>query len=120
MKKYFILFVMILFNVSLSVEAQDWTLKQGNVWSRQAGAIKRSIEKPDDSNGKETIRIEHTGNEDWAFSECNKIPVKPGEVFEFVADLKSEGTIPEKNGNVSISVVLRKKQQRGCSMDLWR
>ncbi|MDR0337360.1 MAG: DUF5696 domain-containing protein [Planctomycetaceae bacterium] len=107
MKKRIFLSVIVLFCISLmlpSVVAQDWILKQGNVWSRQAGAIKQSTDKPDDHNGKETTRIEHTGNEDWAFSEGNRIAVKSGDVFEFVADLKSEG-----KGTVSISVILRKK-----------
>ncbi|MDR2705085.1 MAG: glycoside hydrolase [Planctomycetaceae bacterium] len=112
MKKRIFLTMIVLFCVSLislPVAAQDWILKQGNAWSRQAGAIKQSTEKPDNSNGKETIRIEHTGDEDWALSEGNRISVKPGEVFELAANLKSEGTDSEKNGNVSISVVLRKK-----------
>ncbi|MDR1270421.1 MAG: hypothetical protein LBK82_12940, partial [Planctomycetaceae bacterium] len=107
MKKYLILFVIVLFCISLislPTVAQDWTLKQGNVWSRQAEAIKRSTDKPNDRNGKETIRIEHTGNEDWALSEGNRILVKPGEVFELAANLKSEGI-----GHVSISVTTRKK-----------
>ncbi|MDR2754477.1 MAG: hypothetical protein LBC20_02110, partial [Planctomycetaceae bacterium] len=104
MKKNFILFMIMLFSVSLSAAAQDWTLKQGNVWSRQAGAVKQSTDKPDDRNNKETIRIEHTGNEDWALSDGHRIPVTPGDVFELAADLKSEGT-----GVASISVTIRKK-----------
>jgi hypothetical protein len=107
MKKYLILLVIVLFCISLislPTMAQDWKLKQGNVWSRQADAIKRSTDKPDDRNGKETIRIEHAGNQDWALSDGNRISVKSGDVFELAADLKSEGT-----GQVSISVTTRKK-----------
>ncbi|MDR2117489.1 MAG: glycoside hydrolase [Planctomycetaceae bacterium] len=98
------MFVIILFCVSLPVAAQDWTLKHGNAWSRQTGTIKQFADKPNDRNGKETIRIEHTGNEDWSLSEGNKIPVKPGDVFELAANLKTKGT-----GSASISVITRNK-----------
>ncbi|MDR1963246.1 MAG: hypothetical protein LBQ50_05665, partial [Planctomycetaceae bacterium] len=106
MKNGFILFGIILFlwGISLPVVGQDWALKQGNVWSRQAGAIKRSTDKPNDRNNKETIRLEHTGNNDWALSEGNRMAVKTGDVFELAAEMKSEGT-----GTASISVITRKK-----------
>ncbi|MCL2742840.1 MAG: DUF5696 domain-containing protein [Planctomycetaceae bacterium] len=100
--KHFFLFSL-LFLVSCSfVSAQDWSMTNGKVWARDAKAIKRSAVQDGDRNN--VIKIEHTGKDDWAVSEGNRINVQPGDVIEIAAAMKSD-----KAGAGSIAVITRRK-----------
>ncbi|MDR3108982.1 MAG: glycoside hydrolase [Planctomycetaceae bacterium] len=92
----FIIFALIL-SVVTPVVAYDWVLTDGKVWSRQNGAITLS-------NDQKLFNVVHTGKDDWALSEGNRITVKAGDVFQLEAKMKVEG-----DGDAAISVVTRKK-----------
>ncbi|MDR2705434.1 MAG: hypothetical protein LBC02_06620 [Planctomycetaceae bacterium] len=104
MKTYFIFLTIILFSGVFPVIAQDWTMQNGKVWSRQTGALKYSTELAPDRNNKTVSKLEHSGQDDWALGEQNQINVQSGNVFELAADLKIEGT-----GSAEISVITRNK-----------
>ncbi|MDR1268042.1 MAG: glycoside hydrolase [Planctomycetaceae bacterium] len=104
MNSFFVFLTFILFFGVLPCTAQDWSLQNGNVWSRQADALKYSTEQAADRNSKTVSKLEHSGENDWAFGEQNLINVTSCDVFELVADLKIEGI-----GSVEISVITRNK-----------
>ncbi|MDR0336310.1 MAG: glycoside hydrolase [Planctomycetaceae bacterium] len=104
LKTSFIFLITLLLSGVFPVIAQDWTLQNGKVWSRQADALKHSTEQTPERNNKTIIKLEHSGQDDWAFGEHHQINVKSGDVFELAADLKIEGI-----GSVEISVITRNK-----------
>ncbi|GHT30473.1 hypothetical protein FACS1894214_0380 [Planctomycetales bacterium] len=97
----FLYFVCSFFICSSFLSAQEWSLKDGYAWARDKDAVKKTTVK---ENGKDVVKIEHTGKNDWALSESKQIPVKFGDVIELNAELKAEGT-----GSSGISVITRKK-----------
>lgn len=100
MKQLF--FVTCLFVLSFPILASAaepvWNMEQGRTWSRDPGAITSRFE----SDSGET-HLRYTGNEDWAYSNGNRIPVKPGEIYELSAKVK----FSSKDGSTQISLVTR-------------
>jgi len=75
-------------------------MSEPRLWTRDPNAATLSKEG-------EVFNVIHTGTNDWALSEGNRIAVEPGEVFELTIDAAIlEGT---GNGTASISVVTRDK-----------
>ena len=105
--KNFIDTVVVFFSLAVCVSlfAEEWTMRNGNLWSRDPQAATFSKDG-------EVYKVVHTGEEDWAVSEGKRFNVKPGEVFEIKIDAVIEGT-----GNASISVVTRDKDGQTISWD---
>ena len=95
MKK--LLFLLSAMFLGSSLYAEEWKMNDGRIWSRENGAATLSKEG-------DVYTVVHTGRDDWALSEGNRIPVAPGETFELKIDAAVTGT-----GRAEISVVTRDK-----------
>ena len=97
MKK--LLFVLFVMSFCALVYAEQWEMSEGRLWARNSNAATLSKEG-------NVFTIVHSGTNDWALSEGNRIPVVPGEIFE----LQINAAIVEGTGNASIAVVTRDKE----------
>ena len=70
-------------------------------WSRAAG-IKAAIDAEVRHGGKQAVRIEHAGKDDWSLHQQKQTPVEPGQIFELGGWVRVKG-----EGNAELSVVLR-------------
>ena len=69
-------------------------------WSRTpGGAAALDAERP--HGGRRSVRIEHTGSEDWSFSQARRLEVKPGQIYELSGWVRLEG-----EGSTTLCVVL--------------
>ena len=94
-------FVGFVLSVSLSLFAGEWKMRDGKLWSRDDNTA--SLSKDND-----ILQVVHTGQQDWALSEGNRIPVIPGEIFE----LQVAAAVIEGTGLASISVITRDKDDQ--------
>ena len=94
MKK--LLFVLLAMSFCVPVFAEKWEMSEGRTWARDPNAITMTKDA-------HVFKIVHTGSNDWALSEGNRISVMPGEVFEVSVD----AAIVEGIGSASVSVVTR-------------
>ena len=98
MRLFFCCVCLLIFDAATLFSAENkWTFEQGSVWSRVPQTI--TMEQ-----GKGYIHVKHTGEQDWAFSAGQRIPVKPGEIYELNADLAVKTSDSRK---AEISVVTR-------------
>ncbi|MCX7045576.1 MAG: carbohydrate binding domain-containing protein [Candidatus Sumerlaeota bacterium] len=67
-------------------------------WSRDKGMGEAAIESSGPHGGARCLRIAHRGSNDWSVNSPNRLPVKPGDLFELQAWVKLQGT-----GRVEIS-----------------
>lgn len=75
-----------------------WT----SLWSREAGKIRLVVDESRRYTGKRSVRIEHTGENDWSLSLGKPLPVEPGQVWELKAALWVEGP-----GDAAICAIVR-------------
>ena len=61
-------------------------------------------------SGRQSLRIEHTGQEDWSFHPKGQLSAKPGEIYELSGWIMLEGA-----GRAELSVVLRDKDGKVLS-----
>ncbi len=73
-----------------------------SAWSRESGKIKISVDDGRCYRGKRSLRIEHTGSQDWSLSLGQPLPVEAGQVWELKAALWAEG-----GGTASLCAILR-------------
>src|ERR1022692_5086607 len=86
----------LLTNPGLARQWDGWT----GVWSRDEGAAVASIVSGEKADSH-AIYVKHTGTKDWALSQRDLIQVKPGDLYQISARMKSDG------GQNTISVVSR-------------
>jgi hypothetical protein len=79
-------------------EIHSWT----SLWSRQPGSVKAARELTRAYSGRQAVRIEHTGEQDWSFQLGSPLKATPGEIYEFSGALWIQG-----EGNASFCVILR-------------
>ncbi len=79
----------------------------GKVWSRADKAITLSRDAETKHEGRETVKLVHTGPDDWAYTDYKRIEVKPGDIIELSAWIKHEG--PTNSSNTGISVTSKTK-----------
>jgi len=94
MKKQFcslLVFFVLSVSVAVSVVAEEWNLLDGKLWSNDPQAATLSKDPVEKRVDRETVKIVHTGSKDWAYSDGKRIDVKPGEMFEISAWVKSKG-----------------------------
>ena len=70
-------------------------------WSRTPG-IKTTIDQEQPHAGKQCVRLDHPGKEDWSFQSPKTLNVAPGEIYEMRGWVRLTG-----EGNVSICVTLK-------------
>ncbi|MBM4037295.1 MAG: hypothetical protein FJ290_02175 [Planctomycetes bacterium] len=75
------------------------------LWTRLPAAGTAALDTQVRHGGKQAVRIEHTGLQDWSFGQEQILSVSPGQLFEFRAWLRVEG-----KGNAQLCVVLRDKK----------
>ena len=73
-----------------------------NSWSRDEGALEVALDEAQAHGGRASLKIEHTGQNDWAIFPADRIPVKPGDLFVASAWLKVERI--EQDLNLSVVV----------------
>ncbi|MGC8743380.1 MAG: glycoside hydrolase [Verrucomicrobiia bacterium] len=62
-----------------------------NLWSREKDAGEFSIEKINPKSGAKCAKIVHNGKLDWSLNQRQRIPVSPGEWYEFSGWFKLTG-----------------------------
>jgi hypothetical protein len=70
-------------------------------WSRTP-AIRAEVDKSVQHGGAGSVRIEHTGSEDWALGQQKRLAVEPGQIYDFRAWVRLRG-----KGRATLCVVLR-------------
>lgn len=71
-----------------------------DVWARKNGAAAAAVVSDDSAEGTRSVRIEHTGREDWSLGHGTRVAVKPGDIFELTARVRAAG-----EGRVTLCVV---------------
>ena len=72
------------------------------IWARDAGAAKAVLDTAERHSGAQALRIEHTGQRDWSLKHSLTLKVQPGEIYEFSAWVRVQGT-----GSATLGVVTR-------------
>jgi hypothetical protein len=70
-------------------------------WSR-APAVKAAIDTEIRHGGRQAVRIEHAGKDDWSFHQQKQLPVEPAQIYELSGWVRVQG-----EGDAVLSVVLR-------------
>lgn len=75
-------------------------------WSRMpAGSV--ALDTARKHGGRQAIRVEHTGTQDWSFSQSQRLNVQPEQIYELSGWLWLEG-----EGTASLSVILYNAQSK--------
>ena len=69
-------------------------------WSRTPGG-KAVLDAERVHGGKQALRVEHTGSQDWSFPQQRKLDVQPDQIYELTGWLWVEG-----GGDATLSVIL--------------
>ena len=77
------------------------------LWTRAAGAGRAEIDSRQPHGGARSVRIEHTGTDDWSLHQQRAIKVAPGEIYELSGWVRLEG-----EGEATLCVTLRGEQDR--------
>ncbi len=85
-------------NPSFEQELEGWT----GSWSRAEGALEHTLDPAQAHSGGACLKIEHTGQQDWAVFPADRIPVRPGDLFVASAWFKVERI--EQDLNLSVVV----------------
>lgn len=73
-----------------------------SLWTRVADAGQLKLVADTVSQGKQAVRIDHTGDKDWSFHPARSFKVEPGEIYELSGSVRLEG-----DGSAGLSVLLR-------------
>ncbi|MCY2988696.1 MAG: carbohydrate binding domain-containing protein [Planctomycetota bacterium] len=73
----------------------------GQLWTRTPGGT-CSLETKETHGGKQAVRIEHTGSQDWSFPQRQRLAVAPGQIYELSGWVRVQG-----EGNATLCVTLR-------------
>ena len=79
---------------------EDGFAEWGDIWTREAGVGKLTLDDEIRHSGDNSARLEHTGQQDWSFDPDMNVPVRPGDIFQLSAWLKLDGS-----GSVTLCVV---------------
>ena len=85
-------------NGGLEDGLKGWT----PLWTRTPNAGKATPDTAVTHGGRQAIRIEHSGAQDWSFAQDAVLPVKPGQLYDLRAWVRLEG-----KGNAELCVILR-------------
>jgi hypothetical protein len=72
------------------------------LWTRDPNAGRAAFDTELRTGGKQSVRIEHTGAQDWSLGQEKPLAVRPGQLYEFRGWVRLQG-----QGNAEICVVLR-------------
>lgn len=61
------------------------------VWSRKAGGLSATVDTQNVHSGKQSLRLEHTGAEDWSLEPALQVEVRPGDLVELECWLRLQG-----------------------------
>jgi len=75
---------------------EGWT----QLWTREAGKGQAFLDNKVRHSGKNSVRIEHRGEQDWSFTCERRLEVKSGDLFTIQGWVKTEGT-----GSTTIGVI---------------
>ncbi|MBM3475216.1 MAG: hypothetical protein FJX75_18295 [Armatimonadetes bacterium] len=81
------------------------------LWVREPGAGTASVVADNPHDGAGCLRIEHTGEKDWSFSQAARAPVLPGEVLR----LGGWARVERPGGRAELSVILHDAQGQAIS-----
>ena len=71
-----------------------------SLWTREAGVGKAGLDSAESHAGKQSLRIEHTGQKDWSLACSLNQKVEPGEIYELTAWVRIQG-----EGSATLGVV---------------
>ena len=71
-------------------------------WSRQAGAGSMALDSQTRHGGHWSLRVTHTGADDWSAAQVSRLPVQPDGIYRLSGWVKCE-----KAGGAELSVVTR-------------
>ena len=71
------------------------------LWSRTPNAGKAALDTESRHGGRQAVRVEHTGAQDWSLAQEPRLPVRPGQVYEYKGWVRVQGS-----GRAELSVVL--------------
>ena len=79
------------------------------IWSRTPAA-KAVLDTEHVHGGRQSVRIEHTGSQDWSFQQADRLDVKPGEIYELSGWVRVQG-----EGSTTLCVTLRDAENETLS-----
>ena len=95
----------------VSVRADDNLINNGtferdlsgwnDFWSRTPRGGSATLDAERAHSGGKSVRIEHTGTQDWSFQQPDRLSVEPGQIYELSGWVRVEG-----EGNVTLGVIL--------------
>ncbi len=77
------------------------------LWTREQGAGQVQLDQQTSRAGRQAVRIEQRGQQDWSFHRVKTHPAVPGEIYQLSAWLRVEGS-----GSATLGVVLRGENDR--------
>ncbi len=75
-------------------------------WSRDA-AGQAVLDQKIKHGGRQAVRIEHHGKQDWSFAQQRWLKVEPGQIYELAGWVRVQG-----EGTATLSVILRDAEQK--------
>ncbi|HUT92807.1 MAG TPA: glycoside hydrolase [Thermoguttaceae bacterium] len=69
-------------------------------WSRTPG-VRAVLDKEQVHGGRQAVRIEHTGSQDWSFQQTDRRDAKPGDIYELSGWVRVQG-----EGDATLCVIL--------------
>jgi len=75
------------------------------LWTRTPNSGTASVDTDLRRDGRQSVRVEHSGSQDWSFGQERPLGVKPGQLYELRAWLRVQG-----KGSATLCVVLRDGQ----------
>ncbi|MFN3685130.1 MAG: hypothetical protein ACK41F_14540, partial [Fimbriimonadaceae bacterium] len=73
----------------------------GSVWSRDPSVISAVNDRTVTRAGRPTVRVDHTGRQDWSLSQLGEIRVRRGDIVEASVWIRVEGEGEAQLGFVS-------------------
>jgi hypothetical protein len=80
-----------------------------DLWSR-SGQGKAAPDSSIARTGRQALRVEHPGSEDWSVQQDASLPVEPGEIYELAGSLRVEG-----QGTATLCVILYDRDKKALS-----
>ncbi|HPD14200.1 MAG TPA: glycoside hydrolase [Planctomycetota bacterium] len=77
------------------------------LWTREPKAGKTTLDAETRHGGKQAVRVEHTGAQDWSLAHERVLNVEPGQIYELKGWTRLQG-----EGRVELSVILRDAKGR--------
>lgn len=96
-------------NLLAGADFEDGLAAWSPLWTRTPSG-QAELDEEWFHGGSRSVRVRHTGSEDWSFTQSKRLPVEPGEVYELSGWVRLEG-----EGSTTLCVTLRSEADETLS-----